>query len=172
MVKTGSTTGNKGGEDEDEEFDNIADKVESTGLSKSFLDWIRLQVDRFQAPRKMTSFLKRKRTPHVDLTLLAVRRPEPKLAGEVLEPWHEMIRYLCAKFKGVKPKETIHILKEKINQGVKKTPKYTIFYKFNLSGAKTYKYNATVHCEAVLATLSKFPSHVAGDSILKECLQV
>jgi hypothetical protein len=167
--------GNEGGENEDEEFKIIADKVVSSDnrdLAKSYMEWIRLQVDHFQAPRKMTSFLKRKRTPHVDLTLLAVRRPEPKLAGEVLEPWRETIRYLCAKFKGVKPEETIRILKEKIDQGVKKTPKYTIFHKFNFSGAETYEYNATVHCEAALAALNKFPGAVVCDDALRDHIQV
>jgi len=164
-----------GGEDEDEEFKTLADKFVSSDnrdLAKSYMEWIRLQVDRFQAPRKIMSFMMRTRTPRVDLTLLAVRCPEPKLAGEVLEPWCDTIRYLCAKSKGVKSEGIIRILKEKIAQGVKKTSKDSIFHKFNFSGTETYKYNATVHCEAALADLDKFPGAVGCDDALRAHIRV
>ena len=75
-------SGEDGGEDEDEEFKTLADKFVSSDnrdLAESYMEWIRLQVDRFQAPRKKMSFMMRTRTPRVDLTLLAVRRPEPNL---------------------------------------------------------------------------------------------
>ena len=162
-------------QDEDEEFRTMADKYVSSdnrNLAKLYMEWIRLQVDRFQAPHKITSFIKRGRTPRVDLTLLAVRRPEPKLAGEVLEPWRETIRYLCAKYKGVKLERIIHILKEKIDQGVKKTPKHSIFHKFDFSGGETYRYNATVHCEAALAALDRFPGAVVCDDALRAHIRV
>ena len=82
-----------------------------------FLDWIRLQVDRFQAPRKITIFMKRARTPHTNLTLLAVRVPMPKPANAVMEPWHKTIEDLCVKYYNVELEETIRILQEKIDQG-------------------------------------------------------
>jgi len=118
------------------------------------------------------SFMMRTRTPPVDLTLLAIRRPEPKPAGEVLEPWRDTIRYLCAKSKGVKSEQIIHILKQKIAQGVKQTPKDSIFHKFNFSGTETYKYNATIHCEAALAALDKFPGAVGCDDALRAHIRV
>ena len=166
-----------GGANEDEEFENIADTVVSSGLSKSFLDWIRLQVDRFQAARKITSFMKRTRTPPIALTLLAVRVPTPKPAGEVMEPWHETIKNLCVKSKNVKPEETIRILQEKIDKGKRainascddEKKKTSIFHKFD---AKTYQYNAAVHCEAALASMEKYPSAVVCDDALKAHIQV
>ena len=169
--------GNEGGEDEDEEFENIADTVVSSGLSKSFLDWIRLQVDRFQAARKITSFMKRTRTPPIALTLLAVRVPTPKPAGEVMEPWHETIKNLCVKSKNVKPEETIRILQEKIDKGKRainascddEKKKTSIFHKFD---AETYQYDAAVHCEAALASMEKYPSAVVCDDALKAHIQV
>ena len=103
--------GNEGGEDEDEEFKNIADKVVSSGLYKLFLDWIRLQVDRFQAARKLTTFMKRTRTPHINLTLLAVRVPMPKPADAVMEPWHKTIEDLCVKYYNVELEETIRMMR-------------------------------------------------------------
>ena len=81
--------GNEVGTNEDQEFHVIADKAVSADdhdLDRAFLEWIRLQVDCFQVARKITSFVKRTRTPHIDLTLLAVRRSEPKPTGEVMEP--------------------------------------------------------------------------------------
>jgi hypothetical protein len=141
-------------------------------LAKLYMEWIRLQIDRFQAPHKIMSYIKHGWTPHVDLTLLVVRCLEPKLAGGVLEPWCKMIRHLCAKSKGVKLERIIHILKEKINQGVKKTPKHSIFHKFDFSSAKTYKYNITVHCKAALAALNRFPGVVVCNNMLRAHIRV
>ena len=141
-------------------------------LYTAFLEWIRLQVDRFQAARKITSFMKRTRTPRIDLTLLAVRRTEPKPVGEVMEPWGETIKDLCARApgsKGVDPEEIIHILEEKIRQGVQKTPKESIFHNFS---AKTYDYNAIVHCEAALAAIDRFPGAVVCDDAVREHIRV
>jgi hypothetical protein len=177
MVKTGSTTGNKGGEDEDEEFEKIANAVVSSGLSKSFLDWIRLQVDRFQAARKIMTFMKRTRTPHINLTLLAVRLPTPKPADAVMEPWQETIEDLCVKSNEVEPEEIICILQEKINQGKRsiddscdrEKKKDSIFHKFD---AETYQYTAAVHCEAALASMEKFPGAVVADDALRDRIRV
>jgi hypothetical protein len=71
--------GDEGGTNEDEEYSIIADKAVSSDnhdLPTAFLEWIRLQVDRFQAPRKITSLMKHARTPRIDITLLAVRRAQ------------------------------------------------------------------------------------------------
>ena len=100
-------------------------------LAQLFLEWICLQVDRFQAPHKITT-----------------RKPEDS---------------------EVKPKEIIRILEKKIAQGVKMTP---IFQKFDPINVETYKYNATVHCQAALAALHKFPGCVVGDHALRDHIQV
>ena len=162
---------------EDEEFEKIADTAVSSGLSKSFLDWICLQVDRFQAARKITIFMKHSRTPHINLTLLAVRLPTPKPADAVMESWHETIKDLCVKSTEVEPEETICILQEKINQGKRaiddsydgEKEKDSIFHKFD---AETYQYTAAVHCEAALASMEKFPGAVVCDDTSRDRLQV
>jgi hypothetical protein len=169
--------GNEGGEHEEEEFEEIADKVVSSGLSKSFLDWIRLQVDRFEAPRKITTFMKRTRAPHINLTLLAVRVPTPKPTDVVMEPWHETIEDLCVKSNQVKREETICILQEKIDQGKRAIDdscgaakkKNSISHKFD---AETYQYTAAVHCEAALASMEEFPGAVVCDDALRAHIQV
>jgi len=166
--------GNDPGTNEDQEFRVIAEKAvlsDNHDLHTAFLEWIRLQVDRFQAARKITSFMKRTRTPRIDLTLLAVRRTEPKPVGEVMEPWGETIKDLCARApgsKGVDPEEIIRILEEKICQGVEKTTKESIFHKFT----KTYDYNAVVHCEAALAAIDRFPGAVICDDAVREHIRV
>lgn len=161
--------GNEVGANEDQEFRVIVEKAVSSDLYTAYLEWIRLQVDRFQAALKITSFMKRTRTPRIDITLLAVRRTEPKPVGEVMEPWGETIKDICARSEGVDPGEIIHILEEKIHQGMKKTPKDSVFHKFS---AKTYEYNATVHCEAALAAIDKFPGAVVCDDAVREHIRV
>ena len=162
-------------DDEDQEYRAIADKAVSSDnhdLYTAFLEWIRLQVDRFQAARKITSFMKHARTPRIDLTLLAVRRTEPKPARDVMEPWAETIKDICAMApgsEGVDPGEIVRILEEKIRQGVKNTPKNTIFHKF---ASETYTYNATVHCEAALAAIDKFPGAVVCGEVVQEHIRV
>ena len=163
--------GNQGGKDENEEFKEIADKwalSDNRDLAKSFPDWICLQVDHFQAPRKITTFMMCTWTPHINLTLLAVRVPTPKPADAVMEPWHETIKDLCIKSNKVEPEETIRILQETIDQGkraiddscdVAKT-KNSIFHKFN---AKTYQYTAAIHCKTALASMNKFPGAMVCD---------
>jgi hypothetical protein len=158
---------------EGEEFQTIADKKHD--LAAVYLEWIRLQVDRFQAPRKITSAAKRVRSPGVNLTLLAVRRPKPKPAGDVMDPWRSTIEDLCAnnrKFKGLKRDEITRLLNDKISDGLNQEKKNPFFKKFHPARAQTYKYNATIHCEAALAALQKFPGFVAGDKILKDHIQV
>jgi hypothetical protein len=169
--------GNEGGEDEDEEFEKIADTVMSSGLSKSFQEWIRLQVDRFQAARKITTFMKRTRTPYINLTLLAVRLPTPQFSDVAMEPWHKTIEEVCLKSDEVEPEETICILQEKIDQGKRaiddscdgKKKKDSIFHKFD---AETYQYTAAVHCETALASMDTFPGAVVCDAVLRARIQV
>ena len=169
--------GNEGGEDEDEEYKKLAETVVSSGLSKPFLEWIRLQVDRFQAARKITSFMKRTRTPHINLTLLAVRVPTSKPADAVMESWHKTIEDLCVKSNDVEPEETIRILQEKINEGKRaiddscdgQKKKDSIFHKFD---DETYQYTAAVHCETALASIDKFPAAVVCDEALRDRIQV
>jgi hypothetical protein len=169
--------GNEGGEDEDEEYKKLAETVVSSGLSKPFLEWIRLQVDRFQAAHKITSFMKRTRTPHINLTLLAVRVPTSKPADAVMESWHKTIEDLCVKSNDVEPEETIRILQEKINEGKRaiddscdgQKKKDSIFHKFD---DETYQYTAAVHCETALASIDKFPAAVVCDEALRDRIQV
>jgi hypothetical protein len=169
--------GNEGDEDEDEEYKKLADTVVSSGLSKLFLDWIRLQVDRFQAARKITSFMKCTWTPHINLTLLAVRVPMSKPADAAMESWHETIEDLCVKSNEVEPEETIRILQEKINEGKRaiddscdgQKKKDSIFHKFD---AETYQYTAPVHCETALASMDKFPGAMVCDDALRDRIQV
>jgi hypothetical protein len=165
--------GSEEGMVEAEEFQRIEDKKHD--LAAVYLEWIRLQVDRFQAPRKITSAAKRVRTPGVNLTLLAVRRPKPRPAGDVMDPWRSTIEDLCAnnrKFKGLKLEEITRLLNDKISDGLNQEKKIPIFKKFQHARAQTYKYNATIHCEAALAALQQFPEFVAGDKTLKEHIQV
>lgn len=71
--------------------------------------------------------------------------------------------------EGVDPGEIVRKLGEKSRQGVKKTPKNSIFHKFS---AETYTYNATVHCGAALAAIDKFPSAVIYGDAVKEHIRV
>jgi len=125
----------------------------------------------------MTTFMKRTRTPHINLTLLAVRLPTPKPADAVMEPWHETIEDLCVKSNKVEPEETIRILQEKIDQGKGaiddscdgEEKKDSIFHKFN---AETYQYTAAVHCETALASMEKFPGAMVCNDALRAHIQV
>jgi hypothetical protein len=169
----------EGGDCEDEDIRSIIDNAllsDDKSLAKVYLDWIRLQVDRWQAPRKITTFVKCAGPYPVNLTLLAIRHPESMPIHEAMEPWENMIKDLCRnKHKELKAKEVICVLKDTIAQmggrGREGVP-HSIFCKFDPKCAKTGQYETTVHCEAVLAALSKFPSCTAGNSTLRECLQV
>ena len=119
--------------------------------------------------------MKRTRTPNVNLTFLAVRCPNPKPASAVMEPWRSTITDLCSTTRGpkeVNPMEIIHILEAKIKQGLKKKGVNSIFKKFNAKYTETYEYNATIHCEAALAAIKKFPGRMTGDAILRDHIQV
>jgi hypothetical protein len=89
----------KDGKNEDEEFMTIANnpiQSDCTDHAQTFLAWICLQVDRWQASQKIMSFMKRARTPLVDLTLLAVKHPKPLSTDNAMEPWRNTVRSLCA----------------------------------------------------------------------------
>jgi hypothetical protein len=159
--------------DEDEDFINIANKATSTGkldLAVAFREWIRLQVDRFQAARKITSFLKRTRTPSVNLTLLAIRHPDSMIAGAAMEPWRNTIRDIYSEIHGGAPEaeKTIRILEKIIEREAAANPK-SIFAKFV---SETYPYNASVHCEIVMATLKQFCGGVIATDALRDRIQV
>jgi len=167
----------QGGKIEDEEFSTISNILlsDSKGIDKAFLEWIRLQVDRWQAPRKITSFVKRARTPPTKFTLLAVKHPEPMPTDEAIEPWKDTIRHICARTRVNRQKfqadEVIRILEDRIIKGVKAKER-RIYDKFDSNQPATVPYRCTPHCEAVLGCLSKFHRCVAGDDTLKKCLEV
>ena len=153
----------EGGQVENQEYNKLVDQVESSddeALAVVFLEWIRLQVDRFQAARKITSYVKRNQTPSIDVNLLAVRHPGPRAASVVLEPWRDTIKRLYPTTGNpgrVSADEVICRLDKTISRALKKPKsKNTIFGKFG----DTYKYEATVHCEAALAAIAKFPEGV------------
>ena len=159
--------------DEDEDFINIANTATSTGkldLAVAFREWIRLQVDRFQAARKITSFLKRTRTPSVNLTLLAVRHPDSMIAGEAMEPWRNTIRDIYSEIHGGAPEaeKTIQILETIIEREAYMNPE-SIFAKFI---SETYQYDASVHCEIVMAALKQFCGGVIATDVLRDRIQV
>ena len=173
----------EGGDCEDDDVRSIIDNVmlsDDKNLAKVYLDWIRLQVDRWQAPRKLTTFVRRVAEQHpIDLNVLAVRHPEPKTIHEAMEPWENTITDIYGKIRNKRKEPTaedvICVLNDtitKMGSGGRDGVPNSIFRKFDPTRAKTGQFQATVHCEAVLAALSRFPSHAAGDDILKECLQV
>jgi len=175
--------GVEGGTCENGDITSIIDNAllsADNNFAKVYLDWIRLQVDRWQAPRKITSFVRRVATQGtIDLNLLAVRHPQPMAIHEAMEPWENTITDLYARIrdkpKGQKAEDVIHVLKGIVDKpqwnGTDEVP-HSIIRKFDRTRAKNGQFQATVHCEAVLAALAKFPSRAAGDSILRECLRV
>ena len=169
----GKGSGDDGRGDEDEDFDTIAGKATVSGKldhAVAFREWIRLQVDRFQAARKITSFLKRTRTPPVNLTLLAIRHPKSMIAGEAMEPWRNTIRDIYTRTHGGEH-ETDKIIR--ILQGIivreAKTKPDSIFAKFI---SETYQYDASVHCEIIMAALKEFCASVVGTDALRDRIQV
>jgi hypothetical protein len=177
-----------GGEDAENDHENdetrsiIDDALlsDDKNFAKVYLSWIRLQVDRWQAPRKITTFVRHANQHTIDLNLLAVRHPEPMSIDQAMEPWKNTIVNLYAGTReGPKAKDVIRVLSDAITQmrGVPHSRRpegvpHSIFSKFDPTCTESDQFNATVHCEAVLAALSKFPSRVRGDSTLRECLQV
>jgi hypothetical protein len=170
--------GDEGGKIEDEEFLTISNilQSDSKSINNVFLEWIRLQVDCWQAPHKITSFVKRTRTPPTKFTLLAVRHPKSMPTNEVMEPWQNMIKDVCTRicniYKKYKAAEVICVLEEQITIGVEQKVHNKIFNKFDSNLPADALYDSTIHCEAALACVS-FCGCVAGDNdTLKECLRV
>ncbi|KIM71737.1 hypothetical protein PILCRDRAFT_16781 [Piloderma croceum F 1598] len=164
----------QGGKIEDEEFLTISNILlsDSKGIDKAFVEWICLQVDRWQAPRKITSFVKRTRTPPTKITLLAVKHPEPMPTNEAIEPWGNTIKDVYAhKHSEYKAEDVIGVLENKIIIGLKPVKHPKIFDKFDPDLPETASYSYAPHCEAVLGCLSKFHPCVAGNDALKKCLQ-
>jgi hypothetical protein len=177
----GDTVNNDEKEADDCEEDDIKSIINNVLLSDNknianiYLGWIRLQVDRWQAPRKITTFIMRAKTSPVDLTLLAVRHPKPILICDAMEPWENTINDLCAtKRNQLKAGEVIRVLKDIIGTMPTgdKTRVHSIFKTFDSQRAANCDHNSTVHCEAVLAALSKFPDRAAGGNTLSEQLEV
>ena len=119
-------------------------------LAEVYHWWIRLQVDRWQATRKITSMLVRSPTS-VDFTLLAIRDTLPRPVTSVMNPWSNTIRDLC-NAAGIDPGPVIVALGDRINKEASRQHCNPIFKIF---ATKKSTYSAEVHCEAVLASLLK-----------------
>lgn len=170
-----------GVEGDNEDIISIIDNAllsDDKNFAVVYLDWIRLQVDRWQAPRKITSFVRRIATQDtIDLNLLAARHPKPMHIHEAMEPWDRTIKDLYARIADIqKADDVIRVLAgiiDKQQSERKDGVPHSIFRKFDpTTRAENHQFQPTVHCEAVLAALAKFPNRAVGDSTLRECLQV
>jgi hypothetical protein len=146
---------------EGEEINALCKDHTPVGLADVYRRWIRLQVDRWQATRKIVSRLARSPAP-VNFTLLAIRHVPPRLATSVMNPWFNTISDLC-NTAGIDPGPVIVALNDRINKEASQTHRNPIFTKFSSQDAL---YSAGVHCEAVLASLLKYPSG-GGDELRK-----
>jgi hypothetical protein len=162
MVKGGEGAAGRDDEDEVEggtcENEDIISMIDNALLSdgknftKVYLDCIHLQVDRWQAPHKITSFVRRvAEQGTIDLNLLAVRHPEPMPIHEAVGPWENMIVDLYAgirdKHKGQKAEDVICRLKGIIDKTQRMGTdgvRHSIFCKFNRMCAETSQFPATV----------------------------
>jgi hypothetical protein len=131
------------------------------GLADVYHRWIRLQVDRWQATRKIISKLVRSPAP-VNLTLLAIKHIPPRLATSVMNSWSNTIRDLC-NTAGINPGPVIVALGDRINKEASRQRCNPIFKKFVSQKAM---YSAEMHCEAVLASLLNYPGG-GGDELRK-----
>jgi hypothetical protein len=168
----------EGGDCEEDDIKSIINAVmlsDNKDIANIYLGWIRLQVDRWQAPRKLTAFVMRDKATPVDITLLAARHPKPILVCDAMEPWESTINDLCARKRNqLEAGEVIGVLTDiirKMRVG-DKTGVHSIFKTFDPERAEKCDHHSTVHCEAVLAALSKFPDRAAGGDNLREQLQV
>jgi len=168
-TSTSSTGGNPvglAGEDgegghEGEEIDALRKDHMPFGLADVYHRWIRLQVDHWQATRKIISKLARSPAP-VNFTLLAIRHIPPRLATSVMNPWSDTITDLC-NTAGINPGPVIVALGARIKKEASQPRCNAIFKKFFATKAM---YSAEVHCEAVLASLLKYPGG-GGDELRK-----
>jgi len=161
----GGNTADLAGEDEEGghegEIKALCKDHTPVGLADVYHRWIRLQVDRWQATRKIISRLARSPAP-VDFTLLAIRHIPPRLATSVMNPWSNTVRDLC-NTAGIDSGPVIVALNARINKEASRQRCNPIFTKFF---SETAMYSAGVHCEAVLASLLKYPGG-GGDELRK-----
>jgi hypothetical protein len=158
------------GVQEGEEIRALYADKKPVGLADIYHRWIRLQVDRWHAARKITSSLVRSPNP-VDLTLLAVRYTSPRLATSVMNPWSSTISDLC-KGADIHPEPVIDALRDRIRREVQHPDCNPIFKQFNPNPTKEIMYTGRVHCEAALASLLKYPGSEGDDDDLKKRLKV
>ena len=138
------------------------------GLADVYHRWIRLQVDRWHAIRKITSSLTRSPAP-IDLTLFAIRHNPPRLATSVMNPWSSTISDVCEK-AGIDPGPVIDHLLDRIQREVKHSECNPIFKNFDPERTEVIMYTGRVHCEAALASLLKYPD--GGDDDLRKHFEV
>jgi hypothetical protein len=165
-LSAGSQLSDLAGEDEQggpegEEIDALRKDHTLSGLADVYHRWIRLQVDRWQATRKIISKLARSPAP-VNFTLLAIRHIPPRLATSVMNPWSDTITDLC-NTAGIDPGPVVAALGARIKKEASRPSCNAIFNKFSATKAM---YSAGVHCEAVLASLLKYPGG-GGDELRK-----
>jgi hypothetical protein len=146
---------------EGEEIDALRKDHTLSGLADVYHRWIRLQVDRWQATRKIISKLARSPAP-INFTLLAIRHIPPRPARSLMNPWSDTITDLC-NAADINPEPVINALSARIGKEASKKRCNAIFKKFH--NAKPM-YSAGVHCEAVLASLLKYPGN-GGDELRK-----
>jgi hypothetical protein len=153
-----------GGDDEDggdvgKEINASSTGTKLVGLADLYQQWIRLQVDRWQANRKITTLLARSPTS-VDLNLLAIRYIPPRPAASVMDPWSSTISNLC-KTAGIDPGPVLVTLNKRIakelDKNLQQRPCNHIFSQFDPNPKRPIQYSARVHCEAALAALLKYP---------------
>jgi hypothetical protein len=146
------------------EREEIDTNINLGGQADLYQWYICLQVDRWQATRKITTILAHSPTP-VNLTLLAIRYIPPQPADSIMNPWHGTIRDLC-QTANINPKPVIDTLVDKIRKELRENPRHkVVFYKFDLKPKKVIQYMTRVHCEAALASLLKYPSSGGCDSL-------
>ncbi len=153
------------GGNEEEEINALYAEEVPVGLADVYHRWIRLQVDRWHAIRKITSSLTRSPTP-IDLTLLAIRHVPPRLATSVMNPWSSTISDLCQK-AGIDSGPVIDYLSDRIRREVKHTACNPIFKTFNPEPTESIMYTSRVHCEAALASLMEYPCGRGDDDLQK-----
>lgn len=166
----GGSTDDEGNIAEDDEVNGVMNNLELVGVFKA---WLRLQVDRSQAVRKLTAFCARS-PAGIKLNLLAVKYLVPKPAVQVMEPWRITLADLYP------ASSTTHVASDIINilQGVidqelefNRAGCHSIFHKFDPNG-DDIEYKGNDHCEMILGCLLKFPTIWAGNEDLTKCLQV
>jgi hypothetical protein len=164
----GAGSDDEGGTAGDAENDEARVLLEKLSLAEVYKAWIRLQVDRLQAVRKITSFCARSSIT-INLNLLAVNYVPPMPVDEVMVPWRTTIMDVCVDSPSV-----IAALEESIKTELEENPDRcnSIFRKFNPGPENPILYKGNKHCEMILAVLLKYPNLWADNKELLECLKV